>query len=118
MKRILIVDDDGSVLEMLTRALSTTYEVASARNGVEALAIVAERPIDLLVTDYLMPSMTGDELMLRLRELRPELKMLMVTGHGDVFDRERPDWWKDVHHLGKPFRIQTLRDTVAAIFAS
>ena len=35
--------------------------------------------------------------------------MLMVTGHGDVFDRERPDWWKDVHHLGKPFRILKRR---------
>jgi CheY-like chemotaxis protein len=117
VKRILIVDDDSSVLEMLSRALSTSYDIAAARDGVEALAMAAERPLDLLITDYLMPAMTGDELILRLRAVRPDAKVLMITGHGDLLDREAPSWWSSVSHLGKPFRIRTLRDTVAELLA-
>ncbi len=117
VKRILIVDDDRSVLEVLSRALSTAYDVAAARDGTEALAMVAGRPIDLLITDYLMPSMTGDELIVRLRDLCPGTKALMITGHGDLLDREAPDWWKNVDHLAKPFRIRALRETVASLLA-
>ena len=115
MKRILVVDDDSSVLQMLSRALSE-YDLTIARDGHEALAL-AERhaSLDLLITDYLMPEMTGDELIARMREQRPHLKALVLTGHGDVLDRESPAWWRAEAHLTKPFRIQTLRDAVAAL---
>jgi CheY-like chemotaxis protein len=116
VKRILVVDDDSSVLNILTRAL-TSYELTIARDGAEALALANGRPIDLLITDYLMPEMTGDELIARLREKRPNLKALMITGHGDVLERESPDWWRDLPHIGKPFRIQLLRDTVDTLLA-
>jgi CheY-like chemotaxis protein len=115
-KRILLVDDDVSVLHMLTRAL-TSYDLTVAHDGPEALAMANGRPLDLLITDYLMPAMTGDELIARMRVGRPDLKCLVITGHGDLLDREGPDWWRDVAHLAKPFRIQTLRDTVASILA-
>ena len=111
MKRILIVDDDTSVLQMLTRAL-TSYDLTVAHDGQEALAVAHGRPLDLLITDYLMPEMTGDELIARMRAQRPDLKALVITGHGDVLDRESPDWWREVAHLAKPFRIQALRDAV------
>lgn len=111
VKRILIVDDDTSVLQMLTRAL-TSYDLTVARDGQEALAVAHGRPLDLLITDYLMPEMTGDELIARMRAQRPDLKALVITGHGDVLDRESPDWWREVAHLAKPFRIQALRDAV------
>ena len=114
MKHILVVDDDSSVLEMLARALAA-YDITVARDGDEALALASGRAVDLLITDYLMPSMTGDELIARLRETRPDLKALMITGHGDLLDREAPEWWHGVEHLAKPFRIQTLRETVASL---
>ena len=115
MKTILIVDDDSSVLQMLARALDA-YDLGVARDGYEALALAERHPaLDLLITDYLMPEMTGDELIARLRELRPNLKTLIITGHGDVLDREAPEWWRAEPHLAKPFRIQALRDAVAAL---
>jgi two-component system cell cycle sensor histidine kinase/response regulator CckA len=117
MKRILIVDDDASVREVLTRALSSLYDVSAAHDGPEALTLAEQRQVDLVITDYLMPVMTGEELIVRFREVQPSAKVLVITGHGDVLDREGPDWWRDVPHLGKPFRIQALRETVASMFA-
>ena len=115
MKRILLVDDDSSVLQMLSRALSG-YELAIARDGYEALAFADRHiPFDLLITDYLMPEMTGDELIARIRAERPHLKALVITAHGDVLDRESPEWWRAEPHLSKPFRVQALRDAVAAL---
>jgi CheY-like chemotaxis protein len=117
VKRILLVDDDTSVLQMLARAL-TSYELTTAHDGQEALAVANGQPVDLLITDYLMPQMTGDELIARMREQRPHLKALMITGHGDLLDRESPDWWRDVAHLAKPFRIQALRDAVETLLTA
>jgi CheY-like chemotaxis protein len=111
MKRILLVDDDTSILSLLSRAL-TSYDVTVAHDGVEALAVANGRPLDLLITDYLMPEMTGDELIARMREERPDLKALVITGHGDLLDRESPDWWHEVAHLAKPFRLQALHAAI------
>jgi len=117
VKRILVVDDDTSVLNILTRAL-TSYELTIAHDGAEALALANGIPLDLVITDYLMPAMTGDELIARMREQKPNLKCLVITGHGDLLDRESPAWWSDVAHLSKPFRIQALRETVDRLLAA
>jgi len=100
---------------MLSRALDG-YHLTIARDGHEALALADRHlPLDLLITDYLMPEMTGDELIARIREHRPHLKALVITGHGEVLDRESPDWWTTEPHLAKPFRVQALREAVAAL---
>ena len=117
VKHILLVDDDTSVLNILTRAL-TAYELTVAHDGAEALALANGIPLDLVITDYLMPAMTGDELIARMREQKPDLKCLVITGHGDLLDRESPAWWSDVAHLSKPFRIQALRETVDRLLAA
>lgn len=118
VKKILVVDDDSSVLQMLTRAL-TAYDLMVARDGAEALLLAGLQPnLDLLITDYLMPEMTGDELIARMREQRPHLKALVITGHSDLLDREAPDWWRTEAHLAKPFRIQALRDAVESLLDS
>jgi two-component system cell cycle sensor histidine kinase/response regulator CckA len=114
MKHILLVDDDTLVLALMTRALPD-FNLTIARDGDEALAIASQHRIDLLITDYLMPSMTGDELIGRLRERRPELKVLVVTGHGQVLAREDPDWWQSEAHLAKPFRVDALREAVISL---
>ncbi len=115
MKRILLVDDDALMLELIARALGG-YEVMTARDGDEALRLAAPgRRFDLLITDYLMPSMLGDELIARLRERRPNLKALVITGHGSVLERELPDWWNDMPHLAKPFTMGALREAVVRL---
>ena len=73
MKHILLVDDDSSMLNLFSRALSD-YTVTIAHDGFEALAASKQLgQLDLLITDYFMPSMIGDELIARVREQRPDL---------------------------------------------
>lgn len=100
---------------MITRALEG-YEVTVARDGDEALQLAAPGSrIDLLITDYLMPTMMGDELLGWIRERRPSLKTLIITGHSEILGRELPEWWTGQPHLTKPFTIATLRDTVTRL---
>jgi CheY-like chemotaxis protein len=114
VKRILIVDDDTSVLHVVSRALDA-YDLMVARDGSEAIALAGTQTLDLLITDFLMPEMMGDELIARLREQRPNLKALVITGHVETLNRESPEWWRSEPHLMKPFRIQALRDAVATL---
>jgi CheY-like chemotaxis protein len=115
MKDILIVDDDSTVLDVLSRTLRG-YRVWVARDPDEALVVAGGLAgIDLVITDYMMPSMTGEELVGRLRSTRPRLKVLFVTGHAAIFDKENPDWWAREKHLPKPVEIQRVRDTVAEL---
>ena len=116
MRHILLVDDDRSVLQFLGHALSPEYHLTVARDGFEALA-AAERAvhIDLLITDYLMPSMLGDELIARVRERQPGLQVLVMTGHSGVLDGEAALWWQSHPHLDKPFHVETLRQRVSAL---
>lgn len=79
--RILVVDDEPmirEVLEGLLRALG--HQVEMARGGWEALDILTERPVDLLVTDIFMPDLSGKELILRARERGFEGPIIVVTG--------------------------------------
>jgi two-component system nitrogen regulation response regulator GlnG len=71
--------------------------------------------LDLLITDFMMPSMMGDELIGRLRALRPELKALILTGHSDLLDAENPPWWAREAHLAKPVQLQQVRAMVASL---
>jgi two-component system response regulator (stage 0 sporulation protein F) len=113
-RRILLVDDDASVLAIAARTLNG-YDVSIAHSGTEALAAARSGPFDLVITDYMMPVMTGDELLGRLRERQPDLKALILTGHAEILSCENPGWWKAEPHLGKPFTTDALRRAVAAI---
>jgi CheY-like chemotaxis protein len=115
MKSVLIADDDLSVLALIARALPE-YRITTARNGFEALALASQLPdCDLLITDYLMPKMTGDELAGRLRAARPTVKTLLVTGHTAFVDAK--DCGTDAH-LAKPFRLAELRKAVASLIGT
>ena len=115
MKHILLVDDDAAVMGVLVKALRN-YRLTVAHNGAEALTIVGgAESVDLVITDYLMPVMTGDELIGRLRVDRPDLKALVITGHGDILDREQHEWWETSRRLTKPFSIADLIAAVTAL---
>ncbi|WP_323140400.1 response regulator [Massilia phyllosphaerae] len=83
--RILVVEDDDvvrtSIAELL-RALG--HYVTQAAGGAEALARLENERPDLMITDYLMPGMTGAELMRKAREIHPDLPMIIATGYADM----------------------------------
>jgi len=82
-KRVLIVDDDAPNLAVLAPVLENDYEVEEAGSGAEALAILAEKQFDLIVTDQRMPEMTGVELLERVRILQPDVAGIVLTGFTD-----------------------------------
>jgi CheY-like chemotaxis protein len=115
LKRILVVDDDRTVLDVVSRALSE-YKPWLARDPDEALATATQiGTLDLLITDYLMPSMTGEELIGRLREHWPTLPVLILTAHAEILNAENPPWWANEVHLAKPFAIDDLRAAVTGL---
>jgi len=112
VKHILVVDDDVLLSALIQRTLHDC-NVMIAPDGQTAIALATPgQLLDLLITDYLMPSMTGDELLARLRARRPNLKALIITGHAETLARELPDWWAREAHLAKPFTVDALRGAV------
>jgi CheY-like chemotaxis protein len=80
-QRVLIVDDDQNVCEVLSKILSLRgYQVDSACDGPTALELIRRRDYGLALIDYRMPGMDGVELYRRIRELRPSLVGVFVTG--------------------------------------
>jgi CheY-like chemotaxis protein len=116
-KRILVADDDGGVLGLVGKALSH-YRVKTARGVAEAVAVGRDASMDLLITDYLMPDGTGAELIRRLRERQPSLKVLIMTGHQAMLNDQGYDWWAKERHLGKPFTVGDLRHAVTELIGS
>jgi PAS domain S-box-containing protein len=81
-ERILLVEDRRELLDLMRAALeSEGYTVLVAMDGIEALALAAREPVDLVVTDVVMPRMGGRTLVRTLRETRPDLRALFVSGH-------------------------------------
>ena len=105
---ILFVDDDPliamSTIEMLE---DLGHRVIGASSGSHALDILrSDQPIDLMMTDHLMPGMTGIELAAASREVRPQLPVLLATGYADLPEGASTD----VPRLAKPYHQDQLRD--------
>lgn len=85
MARILIVDDEVDVAKAWRRALSIAgHTVQIAHNGKDALALSAVSPFDLIVADYIMPSMTGIELLNEIRRKQPLIRSIICSGKLDA----------------------------------
>ena len=112
---VLVVEDAPALLGLIREALSASgCEVLSARDGEEALRIVREKEgrIDLLLTDVVMPEMSGRALAERLAELRPETPVLYISGYTDSAIVRHGVLAADVILLQKPFTPNELVDKV------
>jgi PAS domain S-box-containing protein len=108
---VLVVEDEDELRRLAVRELEERgYLVLAAANGVEALAVARslERPVDLLVTDVVMPEMNGVELAESLVDLWPELAVLFMSGHLDEGAMERHPLDPDADLLPKPFTPDQL----------
>ncbi|HEV2560049.1 MAG TPA: PAS domain-containing protein [Microvirga sp.] len=118
---ILLVEDEDPVRAVNARALSARgYTVLEAASGVEALQIIEERgtPVDLVVSDVVMPEMDGPTLLGELRKLYPDLKVIFVSGYAeDAFKKNLPDG-EEFNFLPKPFSLRQLVETVKQVIAS
>lgn len=106
-KRILIVDDEAQLRRLASAVLEQKYQVEAVASGAEALARMAERPFDLLLTDMVMPEMNGLELIARLWERYPAVACLIVSGNLDE-DSIQQLQTAGIPHLAKPYRSAAL----------
>jgi response regulator RpfG family c-di-GMP phosphodiesterase len=116
---LLLVDDEANILKALGRLLRRTgHELLTAAGGEEALAILGEHPVSLVVSDQRMPGMTGVELLQRARELQPEAVRIILTGYTDIQAAMQAINEGAVYRfLTKPWDDQALLDTVAQALA-
>jgi PAS domain S-box-containing protein len=84
-KTILLVDDEADLREVLDISLSDIgYKVLTAENGTQALNILNDNDIPVVVTDIKMPGIDGIELLRKIKSKNPEAEVIMLTGHGDL----------------------------------
>lgn len=113
---ILVVDDDA-LIAMSTgdMLLDLGHDVITAESGPTALEILRDgRDIDLMITDYSMPRMTGAQLAVAARELRPALPILLATGYAEIPDGASVE----LPRLGKPYQQTELAAEIGRILSS
>ena len=110
-KRILLVDDQQSVREAISLLLGLDeHTVIEASNGAEALDLFLHDQFDLVITDFEMPKMKGNELAARIKQLSPAQPILMITAYAEKLgDTDNP---VDAI-LNKPFALEELRRVMA-----
>ena len=108
---VLLVEDEPMVRSVAERALTRHgYQVITADNGEEALDVLARgEPIDLLISDVVMPGMDGPTMVREARKSRPELKILFMSGYAEEQLRKSIDI-ENVNFLPKPFSVTELAE--------
>jgi DNA-binding NtrC family response regulator len=120
MRTLLLVDDELSILSSLKRLLRRDgYSIVTATNGVEALAVMADHDVGVVVSDGLMREMTGAGLLRKAQELYPDTVRIMLSGY------TKPDVVEDAiancglfKFLAKPWDDQELVTTIHDAFES
>ncbi len=107
--RILIVEDDPELRQALADTLLLEgLDVREAGHGEAALAKLAEGPVDMVISDVNMPGMDGEELLLRLRALYPQIPVLLITAYASVTNAVEAMKNGAVDYLVKPFQPEQL----------
>jgi len=101
--RVLVADDKENMLKLFARILADGYAVETAPDGARALALVATRPYDVVVTDIRMPGADGFELLGAVKARAPATEVVMMTGHATVADAVRAMKLGAFDYLEKPF---------------
>jgi CheY-like chemotaxis protein len=117
--RVLVVDDEESVRKFVGRVLQEAgHQPLLAEDGASAVAMgEKEGNFDILITDLMMPNMSGDELARRMRQGQPGLKVLYLTGYSDALFKEKVTLWQDEAFLDKPCGVKGLLEAVSLLVA-
>jgi len=115
---VLLVDDEEAVRSYCKMVLELDgWQVLAAENGEAACRVAAAHPgeIHLLLTDVVMPGMNGRELANRLRQDRPDMKVLFLSGFHDDHALQAGVDAEELHFLGKPFTPTVLREKLREV---
>jgi two-component system, cell cycle sensor histidine kinase and response regulator CckA len=117
---ILLVEDEEAVRSFAARALRMRgYNVLEAGGGEEALDIVKADnvKIDLIITDVVMPNMDGPTMVRHVKQLKPDLAVIFMSGYAEEAFRRNDQNSEDIHFLPKPFGLKQLAAKVKEVLA-
>ncbi|SEL58984.1 response regulator [Parapedobacter koreensis] len=110
---VLYVDDEENNLISFKATFRLRYKVYTALGGIEAIQLIKERPIDVVITDQRMPQMTGVEFLEEVIKVNPNPMRILLTGYADmsaVVDAVNKG--KIFHYLSKPWSEEELDETI------
>jgi len=115
MTRLLLVEDDADLVDMIVEWLSTDYEVEYALDGQEGLAMLTSSEYDVIVLDWTLPKLSGLDVCRRYRQNGGKTPIIMLTGKSSVAEREQGlDGGAD-DYLVKPFSLRELNARLRAL---
>ena len=116
--KIMIVDDEPANLRLLERLLRHDYNVLTAESGADALTLLEQHDVALIITDQRMPGMSGIELLKRTMTIRPHMVRIILTGYTDVESLvEAINSGQVYRYVTKPWNNDELRLTVRRALA-
>ena len=115
-KRILIVEDEQEIRNMMQDMLNTEFEVYTANNGGQALKLMDRTDIDLLVTDIYMPDMDGLELIREVQKKYSSIKMLAISAGGNHYLKVAKSFGAS-YVLNKPFTTDEFTSAIHKVLS-
>ena len=115
MSKILIIEDEAAIRRVLTKILSEendTYQVEDAEDGIQGLEKIKNNDYDLVLCDIKMPKMDGVEVLEAVKKIKPEIPMVMISGHGDMETAIQTMRLGAFDYISKPPDLNRLLNTV------
>jgi DNA-binding NtrC family response regulator len=115
MPKILLIEDEAAIRRVLIKILTeenSTYEVDEAVDGLEGVEKIKEQDYDLILCDIKMPKMDGVEVLEAAKKLKPEIPMVMISGHGDLDTAVNTMRMGAFDYISKPPDLNRLLNTV------
>lgn len=116
-QRILVIDDELDMLMLLRMIIedNTKYDVETTNNPSEALKLLTERDYNLVISDLKMPGMDGIELFDELREIKPDVPVIIMTAYGSLETSEEAMKKGVADFITKPFRKDSILFTISRV---
>ena len=114
-KRILICDDEEGVRESLNLILEDSYDLEFASTGSDAVKKIKASPFDCILLDIKMPGKDGLETLEEIREISPEIKVIIVTGYQSVETASKAVKLGAIDYITKPFESEEVKEKVGRI---
>jgi two-component system nitrogen regulation response regulator NtrX len=115
MSKILIIEDEASIRRVLTKILTEendTYQVEEAEDGSKGFEKISQNDYDLVLCDIKMPKMDGVELLQAVKKIKPEIPIVMISGHGDMETAIQTMRLGAFDYISKPPDLNRLLNTV------
>jgi len=115
MSKILIVEDEAAIRRVLTKILTEendTYQVSEAVDGLEGIELIKKEDFDLVICDIKMPKMDGVEVLEATKKIKPEIPIVMISGHGELETAVQTMRLGAFDYISKPPDLNRLLNTV------